>query len=337
MDENALKQLEQLAQYMKDKGYPQKIHNADGTLDYKKLIRAVRSPEFSKFREANPDFEANAKTNTALDFITKGAGLGMGVAKLAYSLGQIRRGKAIDDTPPAYAKRVGRNRNLRRGLADAYRNSAQGMTDAERQLLNDSQERDYLRDRQNMVQTSGGQSSTARANLQALNARRSAQRLRNTVASEGIRRQNRARFDRLTGMEMQEDQRMERFGQQRFRDRDMPLYRMNMAAKNRLINTGLTNAWNSADNILGNAIGLGNMFRNDLPGTVFDNKRYGNDHPLSAVFNNPTNTMQTGASLLGGAINSLQGGAQGAGQGYRNTLDDVQNYDFFNNQNSLGQ
>lgn len=337
MDKTAIQQLEELAKYMKDKGYPQRIHNADGTLDYKKLIRAVKSPEFSKFREAHPDFEANAKTNTALDFITKGAGLGMGVAKLAHSISQINRGKRIDDTPPAYAKRVGRNRNLRRGLADAYRNSAQGMTDAERQLLNEGQERDYLRDRQNIVNTSGGQSAAARANMQALAAQRSAQRLRNTVASEGIRRQNRSRFDRLTGMEMQEDQRMERFGQQRFRDRDMPLYRMNMAAKDRLIKTGLTNAWDSADNILGNAVGLGNMFRNDLPGTVYGNKRYGNDHPLSSVFNNPTNTMQTGDALLGGAINAMQGGAQGAGQGYRNSLDQFQEYDFFNNQNNLGQ
>lgn len=330
MDETALKQLEQLAKYMKDKGYPHKIHNADGTLDYKKLIRTVKSPEFSKFREAHPDFAANAKTNTALDFITKGASLGMGVAKLAHSLGQIRRGKNIDSTPPAYAKRVGRNRNLRRGLADAYRNASQGMTDAERQLLNEGQERDYLRDRNNIVSTSGGQSSTARANLQALAARRSAQRLRNTVASEGIRRNNRSRFDKLTGMEMQEDQRMERFGQQRFRDRSMPLYRMNMAAKDRLINTGLTNAWNSADNILGNAVGLGNMFRNDLPGTVYDNKRYGNDHPLGAVFNNPTNTMQTGDALLGGAINGMQGGASGLGQGYKQGLDDMHEYDFYN-------
>lgn len=297
MNEKDLRALmESLDSFFKENdttSMPVDIKNPDGSPNYNNIMRLLNDPEFSKYRDANPQVFKNAKTNAAIDFIGRGLEVGSDIAKLGFSLNQIKQAKKIDDKPIPYAKRPQRNNLLRRSIASAYRRSKEGLSAPERTALNEGEGRASESLKQNLIRT--GQSSNIAAGLQQGHLNRLRNQRGIAAQSEGIRRQNERRLDTLNQMQLSEDARQQQFSENKFRFRDMPLYQQKIAAKQRLLSSGLTNAFNAGDRLVKDAISLGNMFRGQTPGTIFPNTRYqDDDHPLNAVFNMPDLTNIAG-------------------------------------------
>lgn len=298
--------LDAFAKEMQSRGVPLSLMNEDGTTNYLNVLTLLKDPNYSQYREENPDVIRQARVNLGTERgnqLLRGA---FDVATLAFSLNQISRAKKIDDTPPDFPRRPERNLSLRRAMADASRNAAQGLTDAERASLREQQARGYNKVRTDLLNTSGGQSGAAQANLQVAAAQQSRDSLRETALSEDVRRGNRARLDSLIGRELQEDANLSQFDQNRFQMREMPLWRARSAAKERLMSHGILNAYGAASNLVSDVSEIGQMFRGSTPGTIYGNDYYNSasadgQNPLDGVFNNNARFIETGGGLLQGA------------------------------------
>lgn len=246
---------------------PIPLFSDDGTPLYVNIRRVMGDPAFAEWRENH-----NIKSiyhQFMVGSLGQLAKMGSDMAKFGFSLKQISDAKKIDDTPPDFPKAIARNENLQGALSQAWISANEGLSSAERSLMNEQIDRDFGTDIGNIIRTGGGQAGATQAAAAVAGRRRNLQRIRATAQNQQVRRQNRERLDRLINMQLREDERLNRHRVQKFNYRDMPIWRQRVAAKEALRKAGIENAFGSIDSLIGKAIPFAEDFFQKSPVTAF--------------------------------------------------------------------
>ncbi len=286
------------------------LYMPDGSPNYAAVMRVLRSDEFASFREANPDVFKSARMAMATNLAGHAASTTSEIAKLAFSLDQIRRAKRVDDRFPQPLGQQPADQALKDEITALRQEIEVGANVADQRMAQRDADLAFRSASAAGAEYSGGQAASAQAISRVAARTRQLEGNRQMIASMRARAEARARMPQLLAMRQQEIERSGRvdmFNAQVAEDRQ----RIVSDAKAKLMNAGFTNLFTQSDNIFSAMTDLSNQFGSQMPGYVrpldpasapasgssFDPDMISS---LSNVFNNPILFMNTGESLLGG-------------------------------------
>lgn len=253
------------------------LYREDGTLNLSGAEKVLNDPQYSIFREKQPELVNEIKSAYNQEALSQGLKIGDTIGKTAFALGQVREADQRRIPKPNYPTRKN-NRdllNFQYGQATGGRDA--GMSARQRSLLEDNIARQSNANRRQLLEAGGGQSGAVQAGLQNMQQSINQQNSNLLQQDEMLRRQQQRRSDGLLSMITNDINRENTYAQNKFVQRDLPLYTVENEAKSRLMQAGLSNAFAGGTALANQLDAAVRLFGDRMPGmTVRGNSIYEN-------------------------------------------------------------